>query len=451
MSNKFRTIDRELTIVLPPNMEGWLEGNSLARFIVEIVEELDTSALYDSYSGGGLPPYPPDMMLALIFYCYATGIFSSRKIEKATYELIPVIFITGCLHPDHDSVNTFRKRFLPELEHLFLQILLIANAMGVFKLGDISADGTKIQANASKRKAMSWDYANKLEKKLNAEVKELLEKAASGEDKAMKDVDIPKELERREDRLEKIAEVKEKIEARAQERYEREKAEYDAKMAAREAKEKERKRKLGGKKLTPPESGPRPKDQANFTDEDSRIMPVSGGGFEQTYNAQVSVDMDTLLITGNHISQHPNDKQEVKPVMEKLDKLPDDVGKVDKVALDSGYFSKENTELIENKSIEPYIASGREAHNPSLKERFQSDPEPPETPTPVEAMGHRMKTVDGKKFYAKRKSTVEPVFGIIKEVMGFRRFMLRGLKAVSGEWNLVCIAFNLKRLCVLNA
>ncbi len=451
MSNKFRKIDRNLAIVLPPNLEGWLKGDSLARFVVEIVEQLDTSELENAYRGGGSPPYQPKMMLSLLFYCYAVGIFSSRKIERATYELIPVIFIVGGMHPDHDSINTFRKRFLPQLTSVFVQILFIACELGVFRLGDFSLDGTKILANASKHKAMSWGYANKLEEQLKAEVVELLKKVESGQEKAGHDVDIPDELKRREERLERISEIKKEIEARAQERYEQEKAEHDAKMAARKAKEEERGRKLGGRPPTPPEPGPRPKDQVNFTDEESRIMPISGGGFGQAYNAQASVDMDSFLIIGNHISQKTNDKKEVEPALKELDKLPNEVGKVERAAADSGYFSEENTEHFENKGIEPYIAGGRIPHNQSLQERLEGDPEPPKDPTPAEAMKHRMKTKNGKKFYAKRKATVETVFGIIKEIMGFRRFMLRGLESVRGEWELVCIAFNLKRLCVLSA
>ena len=179
----------------------------------------------------------------------------------------------------------------------------------------------------------------------------------------------------------------------------------------------------------------------NFTDEESRIMPVSGGGFEQAYNAQASVDMETMLIVGNHVSQQPNDKQEVEPALAQLDQLPESLGQVEKAALDSGFFSEHNTNCLEGKGIEPYIAAGRQTHNLSLEERLAPPPSIPQNPDGVAAMKYRLKTEAGKEFYAKRKSTVEPVFGIIKEVMGFRRFMLRGLEAVTGEWTLVCIAF----------
>jgi len=225
--------------------------------------------------------------------------------------------------------------------------------------------------------------------------------------------------------------------------------EYDAKMLSRQLKEEKTGKKLGGKKPKPPELNPLPGDQVNFTDEESRIMPVSGGGFEQCYNGQAIVDMSSMLIVGNYVSQKPNDKQEIEPGLEELAKLPKSIGKAGKLAADNGYFSESNAKKLADKEIEAYISSGRQSHNQSLEELFQEEPKAPENPNVVEAMRRRMKTEDGKKFYAKRKSTVEPVFGIIKEVIGFRRFMLRGLDAVTGEWNLVCIAFNLKRLCKL--
>ncbi len=431
-------------------MEGWLDQNSLARFVVEIIEQLDTSSIEGAYRGGGSAAYAPKMMLALLFYCYAKGIFSSRKIEQATYELIPVLYITGGLHPDHDSINTFRKRFVEHLSALFVEILEYACGLGIFKLGDISIDGVKIKANASKHKAMSWEYACKLEEQRKQEVATLLAKAENENGQGEREIDVPQELQRRETRLEKIGQIKEEIEQRAQARYELEYAEYESKLAERAAKEKARGRKLGGRKPQEPQPGPQNKDQINFSDSESRIMPVSGGGFEQAYNAQASVDMETMLIVGNHVSQQTNDKQEVEPALTQLDKLAESLGKVEKAALDSGFFSEHNTNCFETKEIEPYIASGRHSHNLSLEERLTPPPSPPINPDAVTAMEHRLKTEAGKQFYGKRKSTVEPVFGIIKEVMGFRRFMLRGFEAVTGEWTLVCIAFNLKRLCRLS-
>ncbi len=338
ISNKFIEIDRKEAIELPSNLEGWLDKNSLARFVVEVVEQLDISEIEGAYKGGGSAPYPPKMMLALLFYCYAKGIFASRQIERATYELIPVLYITGGNHPDHDSINTFRKRFLAQLQGLFVQLLEYACTLGIFKLGDISIDGSKIQANASKHKAMSWEYAQKLEVQLRGEVEKLLDKSQTEAGENFRDLDIPQELQRRQERLEKIAQVKSEIETRAQVRYEREKAEYEAKLRERAAKEKARGRKLGGKKPQAPEAEPKAKDQVNFTDSESRIMPTSGGGFEQAYNAHVSVDMDTMLIVGNHISQNPNDKQEVEPALVQLNQLPETLGQVTRAAKGFGVF-----------------------------------------------------------------------------------------------------------------
>ena len=449
MSNQFREIDRSQPITLPGNLEGWLDGNDLAHFIVEVVEALDTREIEAAYRGGGSAPYPPKMLLALLFYCYVKGIFSSRKIERATYELIPVLYLTGGLHPDHDSINTFRHRFLPHFERLFVQVLLIAHELGVLTLGDVSLDGTKIDANASKHKAMSWAYAERLEQQLQAEVQTLLARAAAVEGPGAVDLDLPAELQRREDRLAKIAEVKTEIERRAAARYAEEQAAYEAKRAARAAREQARGRKFGGKPPQAPTPGPRPDDQVNFTDGDSRIMPVSGGGFEQAYNAQATVTMGTLLIVGTHVTQNPNDKQEMEPAVAELAKLPERLGAIERMAADNGYGSAHNVEILVTAGIEPLIAVGRQSHHEALEERLAPVPAAPQNPDAMSAMKHRLKTKEGKAFYAKRKTTSEPVFGIIKEVMGFRRFLLRGLAAVKGEWRLVCLAFNLKRLFVL--
>ena len=449
MSNQFRDIDRSQPITLPGNLEGWLDGHDLAHFIVEVVEVLDTHEIEAAYRGGGSAPYPPKMLLALLFYCYAQGIFSSRQMERATYELIPVLYLTGGTHPDHDRINTFRKRFLPQLEPLFVQILQIAHGLGILKLGDVSIDGTKILANASKHQAMSWAYAEKLEEMLRAEVQTLLQRAETAGTESVKDLDLPAELKRREERLQKIAEVKAEIERRAQARYAQEQADYAAKQVERAAKEQARGRKLGGKPPRAPTPGPRPDDQVNFTDGDSRIMPVSGGGFEQAYNAQATVTMGSLLIVGTHVTQHANDKQEIEPALAERAKLPERLGTVERMTADNGYLSEENVNRLVDAHIEPLIAVGRQSHHEALAERLAPVPEAPPNPDAVTAMKHRLKTPEGKALYAQRKTTSEPVFGIIKEVMGFRRFLLRGLEAVKGEWRLVCLAFNLKRLFVL--
>lgn len=450
MSNKFINISRQSEITLPPNLKGWLDNTNLARFIVDMVDQLDTATFEDDYCGGGSPPYPPKLMLALLFYCYIKGTFSSRQIEIATYEQVPVIFIANGLHPDHTSIAAFRKRFINKFKHIFIQILEIAVEMNVLKLGDISIDGTKIHANASKHKAMSWKYANQLEAQLKKEVEMLLKKAEETSNEAVNDIDIPDEIKRREIRLEKIAEAKKAIKERHAIRYEKEKKEHEEKMKARAKHEENTGEKARGRLPEAPSDQPKATDQVNFTDEESRIMPLSGGGFEQAYNAQATVDMDSRLIITNHVTQNTNDKREVEAMLAELALLPESCGEVKRAALDNGYHSEENHNKLADENIESYIPSGRQKHNQWLKEHYGESQSENEPATVMDAAQERMKGKDGKEFYAKRKSTIEPTFGIVKNVMGFRQFMLRGLKAVSGEWTIVSIAFNLKRLCVLN-
>ena len=447
MSNRFIPIERDQPLVIP--VQEWLAEDHLARFIVEIVESVDTAPLEVAYRGGGSAPYPPKMMLALLFYGYATGLFSSRALERATYELIPVIYLTGNTHPDHNSINAFRQRFLGELKGLFVQILLRAYALGALRLGTVSLDGSKVHANASKHKAMSWDYANRLEAQLQAEVEALLRQAEAGDTEPLPGLQVADEVALRQARLQQIGAVKAELEARAQARYAQERAAYEARLAQRRAQEQARGRKGGGRPPQPPEPGPRGKDQVNFTDPESRIMPVSGGGFEQAYNAQAGVDHGSRLIVVNPLSQNPNDKQELQAALDHLSQLPEELGQVDHLLGDTGYFSEANVKACEQAHLTPLLATGRAGHHPTLEERFADPGEAPNTADPVARMEHRLRTREGKALYAKRKSTVEPVFGIIKHVMGFRQFLLRGLQAVQGEWNLACIAYNLKRLHVL--
>ena len=433
MPVEFVTIDRDTPYLLPPSVQDYLPEDHLARFVAEMVDQLDMSTLLGVYAGKGKKPYHPAMLVALLFYGYATGTFSSRKLEKATYDSIAFRYLCANTHPDHDTIASFRKRFLKELEGFFVEILLLGQAMGLVKLGTVSLDGTKIKANASKHKALSWAHANKLEAQLKAEVEELMRLAEAADNTPVpEEMDIPEELARREQRLAKIAEAKAEIEARARARFEREQAEYEEKMARRKAKEARTGKKPGGRPPAAPSADPQAKDQVNLNDEDSRIMP-SHEGFVQSYNAQASVDADSHLVLARHLSQQPNDKQEVAPTLERLGQLPDALGQVDTLLADSGYFSEANAKRCEAEGITPYIAEGRQRHNEPLHERFAADsPEPPQ-PNPVEAMAHRLRTRHGKAMYARRKSTVETVFGVIKNVLGFRQFSLRGLEAVSGE------------------
>jgi hypothetical protein len=391
------------------------------------------------------------MLLALLFYGYATGVFSSRKLERSTYDSVAFRFIAANAHPDHDTISVFRKRFLPQLKALFVQILLIASEAGVLKLGTVSLDGTKVKANASKHKALSYAHACKLEEQLKDEVAELLRQAEAADQADLPDgMSIPEELSRRTERLKAIAEAKAEIERRATERYAHEKEAYDQKLAERAEKKQTTGKKPRGRKPQPPEPGVKGKDQVNLTDGESRIMKKSGGGFEQAYNAQAGVDTESMMIVISHVTQQTNDKREVEPALANLAALPEELGTVDTIITDNGFYSEANVGACEKNNIMPYLAFGRDQHNQTLMERFHEPLPPPPDADAVTRMKHRLRTQAGKKVYAKRKSTVEPVFGIIKAVMGFRQFLLRGFEAVQGEWDLVCIAWNIKRLYALS-
>jgi transposase len=446
----FRPSDRLTGFLMPPSVDEWLPERHLARFVVEVIDGLDLSAMSKSYRGTGSASYHPAPLLGLLVYGYATGVFSSRKLERATYDSVAFRFIAANDHPDHDTIATFRRRFLKEIEALFVQVLALAREMGVLKMGTVALDGTKIHANASRHSALSYEHAGKIEEQLKAEVAELLAKAEAADQTDIPDgMSIPEELARRADRLEKIATARAKIEARAKERYARELAEHEAKLAARDAKTAATGKKPGGKPPQPPIEGPLPKDQINLTDEESRIMPVAGGGFEQCYNAQAAVAADSLLVIAADVVQAPNDKQQIEPMLDQIGALVDELGEVDTLLADTGYFSAANVDACGAAGIEPLIAMGRQPHHPPVGELFCDDPEAPENPTPVEAMAHRLKTRVGRDLYALRKQIPEPVFGIIKSVMGFRQFMLRGIDKVRGEWRLVTMAWNMKRMFVL--
>ena len=442
----FKATNRNQPFLMPPCIQDWLPERHLARFIVDTVEILDLNDIYKEYTKGGKEAYDPKAMLSLLFYGYATGVFSSRKIEQATYDSIAFRYISVNTHPDHDTIANFRKCFLTQISELFVQILSIAQAAGLLKVGKVSLDGTKIKANASKHKALSYGHVKKLQSQLEKEVETLLKKAKEADNSKSDDgLNIPEEIARREDRLKVIKEAKEKIEARAKVRYDKESKVYKEKMDKREAKEKLTGKKIGGRKPKVPVDTPQEKDQINLTDEESRIMKTSGGGFEQCYNAQASADHDSRLILHTHVTQNSNDKQEILPTMKWYERHPSLKPNIAFNA-DAGYFSEENIKLCVENETTPYISFGKEQHNQPIEERFKEADPLPDNPTEVERMKHRLQTKEGKAIYAERKSVIEPIFGIIKQVMGFRQFMLRGFEKAKGEWSLMCIAYNLKRM-----
>ena len=448
MARKFTKPDYVATSKAPISLGEAIPANHLARFVVDIVARLDLSLIYQRYAATGGEAIAPEVLLALLFYGYATGKFSSRKIEKATYEDLGFRFVAGGLHPDHDTIANFRKTFLAELQGLFVQILLMAQLSGVLKVGNLSLDGSKIHADASKSKAVSYGRLKELETTLREEVASLFalgERADQGEVQLPEGLVIQDEIAFRKERLENLAKAKAVLDAHAQERYAVEKAEYDAKLREREAKARKRHQKPRGKAPKPPEEGPGDKDQYNFTDPDSRIMKNSTDqGYDQHYNVQVAVTQNSLLIVATSLSNHPNDKQEAEPT---LDALPTELGQPEGVAMDNGYFSASNIVACEQRKLEPYIATGREAHYKGVDDLLDNLPDPPAADaSPKEKMAYKLTLEIGKEIYRLRKCTVEPVIGIIKEILGFRQFSLRGLKNVAAEWCLVCLAFNLKRI-----
>lgn len=421
----------------------------LARYIVDLVAQLDFSKFYARYADSGAPPYAPELLFGLLLYGYCTGLFSSRKIERATNESLPFRYLAGGRQPDHDTIANFRQQFLGESKDLFVQVLLLAQEFGVLKLGNISLDGSKIHADASKSKAVSYKRLLELEIFLRGEVKELFKLAEQTEAAELPEgFKVEDEISIRQARLERLAQARKVLEARASERYQQEMAEYQAKVKEREEKARQKGRQPKGPDPKPPEEGPGDKDQYHFTDPDSRIMKNSqDGGFDQHYNGQVAVDQESLLIVANTVSNHANDKREAVPTMEAIDER---LNQPAAAALDNGYYSESNIAALEGRGIDPYIATGREPHHKNWREYFAQQVTPPaQTASVKEKMAYKLRTGIGKAIYGLRKCTVEPVIGIIKETLGFRQFSLRGQTKVEGESNLVCLAFDVKRLFVL--
>jgi len=442
MKKTFKSCDRKQMLLLPPSLLDWLPQGHLANFILDVVEQLDLSAIYSSYQGDGRgqPPYEPRMMTALLFYAYCTGVPSSRQIEKRTYEDVAFRVIAANMHPDHDSVCEFRKRHLKALAGLFVQILRLCQEAGLVKLGHVALDGTKIKANASKHKAMSYGRMKKKKEELEKEIEGLLKNAEAVDKKEDKEYgkgkkgwDLPDELKRRETRLVKIEEAMNALEEEArQEALEKQKA----------AETKARKKQAPASQ--PPPAEPSDSAQRNFTDPDSRIMKVtSTNSFEQCYNGQAMVDDSFQVIVAADLSQHANDSDEVEPILDILEENLGGIPRKMAVTTDAGYFSETNLMLFEDALLDPFMATQKMKHGevfPNVRGR------PPKDLTPGERMIRKLCTKRGQKIYSKRKSTVEPVFGQIKQAMGLRQFSLRGFENVSAEWQVWCMSHNLLKL-----
>jgi transposase len=430
-------------------------GDHLVHFILDAVEALDLRQVRVNTRGTGSEQYPPPMLLALLIYSYATGTFGSRRIEQSTHDSVPVRLLTADTHPDHDTLCTFRRENQALLSESFVKVLQLAQQLKVLKFGQltVAADGTKVLANASKHSAVSYERAGEMITQLEREVQQLLTKAEQADATPLQDgLTIPDEIARRQERKAALAQARAEIEARAHARYTAQLAEHEQKLAARAAKQ-ERGEKVGGQPPQAPTPTPAPGDQYNFTDSESRIMKAGNGQhFEQSYNAQAAVEVESRLIMGERVSQAPNDKQELVPT---LTAIPAVAGTVAAALVDSGFFSEKAVQQVESgqAGTTVYAAVEKTGHHRSVADlETKPEPESPAADASVtEVMRHRLRTTAGKALYKLRQQTVEPVFGIIKAVLGFRQFRLRGREKVSLEWTLVCLAYNLKRLHRLGA
>ena len=445
MSTRFVNVDRATPMLMPPDMREWVQNDDLVHFILEAVEPLPCSAFVVNERGTGSAQYPPQMLLALLIYCYANGVFGSRRIERATYRDVSVRYLTAGKHPDHDTICTFRRRNFDAVSTAFLEVLKLAREMQVLKVGTISVDGTHVKANASKFRSIRYDRACALEEQLKLEIAELMQKAEQADCSPIEDgQSVPEELAQREKLRAKVAEARRKLEQRAKARAEAERAEYERKLRERSKRAGSRK----GPKPKPPSAAPGPEEQINLTDEDSGIMRKSKRSeYQQAYNAQATVDAgSSQLLLSTHVSNCAADACELLPGVEGV---PAELGIPSAVLADSGYVDAEVFDTLQKRRIEPYVPPSRDAAHQRRRHDFrplrQTPPKTLKDPRLIR-MRDKLDTDAGRAIYARRKQTVEPVFGIIKQAMGFRQFLLRGLDKVNGEWELVCLAYNVRRL-----
>lgn len=452
MPARFVNIDRQTPMFLPCDLRQWVPEGHIVHFILDAVEEIPTRHFHVNHRGAGSEQYPPTMMLALLVYCYATGRFGSRAIEAATCSDVAVRYLCANTHPDHDSICAFRTANENAFKAAFVSVLQLAHHLRLTKVGAVSVDGTKIQAKASKHAAVSCARAGEMIEQLELEVKELLDRAQPAEaQESQEPLDIPAEMTRREKRQAALQQARQVIEERAQAMAAAQQEEYKAKVAARQA-QREAGKKPRGREPAPPSEQPNPKAQSNFTDPESRRMKAgSGQHFEQAYNAQAAVD-EAMLIVGQRVCDAPNDQQELVPTVAAIS--PVVAAEVRAVWVDSGFYSEAAVQSVEQApdgtatGLTVYAAVERHSHHKTVADLLpQAEPAAPGAPASAkENMAHRLQTAVGKALYKLRKQTVEPVFGIIKEAMGFRRFLLRGRAKVGLEWTLVCVSYNLKRM-----
>jgi transposase len=459
MAARFVIVDHDTPLLLPPDIRDWVPTDHLVHFVMDAVGQLDLQRARVNERGTGDEQYPPGMMLGLLIYSYAAGVFSSRQIERSTCENVAVRLLCADTHPDHDTICAFRRQNGGLLAESFAQVLEMAARCGVLKVGGITVaiDGTKVLANASKHTAVSYQHAGERMRELDLEIGELLAKAEEADSKPLEDgLSIPQEVQRRHERKALLAKARAEMEARAYARAQAEQAQYEQVLAQREKKREDGK-KPRGKEPQPPDPTPGPKDQYNFTDPESRIMKAgSGEHYEQCFNAQAAVEVESRLIVGEHVTNAPTDKEQLLPSFKAV---APQAGPVSEVLIDSGFFSEpairqiEQGEQPEPTGIKVLAALHREGHGRSVAQlEKKKDPPPPAADASfIEQMAHRVATHNGRARYKLRQQTVEPVFGIIKQALGFRRFSLRGQAKASLEWKLVTLAYNFKRLFNLGA
>jgi transposase len=457
MAKGYLPYNLDQRLLLPVDMREWLPEKHLALFILDVVSTLDLTDIlrvYEAKDTRGRAGYHPAMMVALLLYAYCTGRPSSRKIEKATYEDVGYRVIAGDQHPDHDSIADFRKQHLAALAELFFQALLLCQEAGLVKLGHVALDGTKIKANASKHKAMSYERMGEAERKLQEQIEQLLaeaEKVDAEEDarygKGKRIDELPGDLARRESRLKKLQEAKAALEAEAKARAEAEAQAAQAKLDERKRKEAETGKKTGGRPPQvpdPEQAQPDPKAQRNFTDPESRIMPdgANKGAFVQGYNAQIAVDSEVQIIVACDVTQQTNDKQQLAPMLEQVqDNLLGE--RPEKASADSGYYSDQALNDPRVQGIDLYVPPDRQKHD--TPEQPALGPQPSAAST-IDQMRSKLRTPQGREVYKMRKAIVEPVFGQIKDARGLRRFLLRGLDNARAEWAIICMTHNLLKL-----
>ena len=439
-------VDRRTPMLLPQDLREWVPANDMVHFVIEAIEGMSLGNLKVNHRGSGSAQYPPRMMLSLLVYCYANGIFGSRRIEAATYRDIAVRYLTADTHPDHDTICKFRRENFDVVSECFVKVLETAVELKVLKVGMVSIDGTHIKANASKDKNVTYERSGELIEHLRQEVSDLMKEAEKADNESSADGQVlPKEIARREALKKKLEAARERVEARAKKRAEHEQDQYKALVEDRE----KRKGSSKGKKIQPPDDKPRAKDQENLTDTDSRLMRKSKrSGYTQSYNAQAVVDAGgSQMVLGARVSQCASDRNEL---LDDVISMPAVLGKPKAVLADSGYANGDEVDALECNDIDVYVSTNAEANHNRRKHDFRpskvlKEPKEPKAQW-LKDMKAKLETDEGRAKYKLRKQTVEPVFGIVKEVMGFRQFLLRGVDKVSGEWQLVTLAYNFKRL-----